>query len=132
MFYYTNVFNFFSLSHIRSLLIPCAYVSIESIDCILLSLCEFKAILLISSVKALYLSFLNLCWVFNTNLIFSTSFLWSSLRQSTLISFSSKWFTLFIIWEALNSFYNPGFNFSFYGTLFCLFCFLLSSLLSFK
>ena len=54
-----------SFSLTRSLLVPYAYVSIESIDCILLSSIELKAILLISSVKTLYLSRLNLCYVCN-------------------------------------------------------------------
>ena len=53
----------------RSLLIPNAYVSIQSIDCILLLSFELKAILLISSVKTLCLSLLNLCCVFNINLL---------------------------------------------------------------
>ena len=35
----------------RSLLVPYAYVSTESIDCILLSSIELKEILLLSSVK---------------------------------------------------------------------------------
>ena len=57
----------FSFLRIRSLLIliPCAYVSIESIDCILLSSFELKAVLLISSVKTLCFSLLFFCCVFN-------------------------------------------------------------------
>ena len=51
------------------MLVPYAYVSIESIDYILLSLFELKAILLISSVKTLCLSLLNLFCVFNINLL---------------------------------------------------------------
>ena len=54
----------------RSLLIPYTYVSIESINCILLSSFELKAILLIYSVKTLCLSLLNLCCVFNIILLF--------------------------------------------------------------
>ena len=42
-------------SHTKSLLVPNAYVSIESIDCILLSSFELKAILLIYSDKTLCL-----------------------------------------------------------------------------
>ena len=49
----------------RSLFIRYAYVSIESMDCILLSSFELKAILLISSVKTLCLSLLNFSCVFN-------------------------------------------------------------------
>ena len=58
-----------SFLHARSLLVPCANVFIQSIDYILLSSFEFKAILLISSVKPLYFLFLNLCYVFNMILI---------------------------------------------------------------
>ena len=54
----------------RSLLIPYTYVSVKSINCILLSSFELKAILLISSVKTLCLSLLNLCCVFNIILLF--------------------------------------------------------------
>ena len=54
----------------RSLVIPYTYVSIESIDCILLSPFELKAILLISSVKTLCLSLLNFCCVCNIILLF--------------------------------------------------------------
>ena len=60
----------------RSLLVPYAYVSIESIDCILLSSFELKAILLISSVKTLCLSLLNLCCVFDIDLLFLMNSLW--------------------------------------------------------
>ena len=59
---------FSSFIHTRSLLVPYAYVSIETIDCILLSSFELKSILLISSVK-ICLSLLNLCWVFNIDLL---------------------------------------------------------------
>ena len=50
----------FSFLRIRSLLIPCEYVSIKSIDWVLLSSFELKAILLISSVNTLCLSLSNL------------------------------------------------------------------------
>ena len=60
----------------RSLLVPYVYVSIESIDCILLSSFELKAILLISSVKTLCLSLLNLCCVFDIDLLFLMNSLW--------------------------------------------------------
>ena len=59
-----------SLSLTKSLLVPHAYVSIESIDSILLSSFELKAILLISSVKTLCLSLLNLCCILNIDLLF--------------------------------------------------------------
>ena len=47
-----------------------AYIPIEPIDCIILSPSELKAILLISSVKTLCCSLLNLCYVFNISLFF--------------------------------------------------------------
>ena len=59
-----------SFSFTRSFLVLYVYVSIESVDSILLSPFEFKAILLISSVKTLYLSLLNLCCVLNIYLCF--------------------------------------------------------------
>ena len=62
-----HFFTSFSLT--RSLLVSYPYVSIESIDCILLSSFEINAILLISSVKICF-SLLNLCWVFNIDLLF--------------------------------------------------------------
>ena len=65
----------FSLLHIKPFLVPYAYVSTKSIDCILLSTFELKAVLLlISSVKILCLSLLNLCCVFNINLLFFYEF----------------------------------------------------------
>ena len=59
-----------SFSLTRCLLVPFAYVSIKSIDCILLSSFELKAILLISSVKTLCFSVLNLCFAFKIDLLF--------------------------------------------------------------
>ena len=59
----------------RSLLIPYAHVSIESIDHIHLLSFGLKAILLVSSVKTLCLSLLNLCSAFSINsLCFTNSF----------------------------------------------------------
>ena len=64
----------YSFSLTRSLFVPYAYVSIKSTDCILLSSFELKAILLISSVKTLCLSLLNLRCVFNIDLLFLVNF----------------------------------------------------------
>ena len=75
--------------HVRSLLIPRAYVSIESIDCILLLSFEFRVILLISSVKTLCFSFLILTYFYELFL--------SCLRQSRSISSLSKEFITFAI-----------------------------------
>ena len=62
-----------SFSLTKSLLVPYAYISIESLDCVLLSSFECMKIWLIwliSSVKTLCLSFLNLCRGFYINLMF--------------------------------------------------------------
>ena len=96
LFYHIITLNFFFL-HTRSLLVRCAYVFTESIDCILLSSFKLKAILLISSLKTLCLSLLNLCCVFNISLLFYTNSFLSSLRLSTSILFISKWLILFSI-----------------------------------
>ena len=59
----------------RSLLVPYAYVSIKSVDRTLLSSFELKEIFLIYSVKTLRLALLNLCSIFNTDLLFFIIFL---------------------------------------------------------
>ena len=61
-----------SFSLTRSLLAPCPYpyVSIESIDCIVLLPFKLKAILLVSSIKTLCLSLVSLCCDFNLDLLF--------------------------------------------------------------
>ena len=59
-----------SFSLTRSLLISCECVSIKLIYCIILLSFELKGVLLISSVKIFCLSLLNLCCVFNINLLF--------------------------------------------------------------
>ena len=78
LFYYIVTSNFFfsflHFLHIRSLLVLLAYISIEPIGCILLSSFELKAILLISSVKTLCFSILNLCCVFVISLVFFYEF----------------------------------------------------------
>ena len=86
-----KVYRFIILLHLisscslaRSLLVPYADVSIKSIDCILLSSFELKAILLISSVKTLCFSLLNLCFVFSINLLFITNSLCLLLQQKKL------------------------------------------------
>ena len=68
-----NLVSSFSLT--KSLLVPYAFFSIESFDCILKSSFEIKAILLISLVKTLCLSFLIFCCVFNISLLFLTNYL---------------------------------------------------------
>ena len=117
-----------SLLHIRPVLVSCAYVSIESIDCILLSSFKLKAILLISSVKTLCVFLLNICSVFNITLLLFMN----SLRLSTSILFFSKSFVLFSIWAASKQFLC-SWNLRFFMTqVFVLFAFSSSSLLSFK
>ena len=74
----------FSFFNIRSLLLPYAYGSIESIDSILLLLFELKAILLVTSV-------LKSC-AFEISLLFCMNFVLSSLRLFTLTFFFFKYF----------------------------------------
>ena len=81
----------FSFFYIRSLLIPCEYVSIESIDCFFLSSFELKAIFLISSVKTLWFCLKIFACVFN--IIFSY-FLISS-RLSASVSLFFKFYYIF-------------------------------------
>ena len=112
-----------SFSLTRSLLVLYAYVSVESIDCILLSSFELNSVLLISSVKTLCLCFLNLSCVFNNDLsiyrfiVFNFTFLLIIYFILNLSCFE----TVFIIFK---------FTFSFYDTLFRDFCFLSSLPLS--
>ena len=64
-------FRLQSLSnHLLNLCLFYMHVSIEPIDCIHLSSSEFRAILIIFSVKILCLSLLNLCSIFNIDLLF--------------------------------------------------------------
>ena len=76
-----------------SLLVLYTYVSIISIDCILLSSFELKTTLLISSVKTLYLSLLNLCCVFNIGLFFLWIFI--TFSETMLVLLFARWFILF-------------------------------------
>ena len=92
----------FSFLHIRSLLVPYAYVFIESIDHILLSSFELKAILLISSVKTLCPSLLNLCCVCNISLFYCEFFL--IFFKTSYITLNSLFFSLFELLQ--NSLYN--------------------------
>ena len=79
------------------------YFSIKLIDSIILWSLKRKATFLISSLKTLCLSLLNLCCV---SLLVFINFVWSSLRLSALISFFSKWLVYFQFELLLNSFYN--------------------------
>ena len=96
-----------SFSLTRYFLVPYAYLSIKSIDCIVLLTFALKAILWISSAKTLCLSFLNLCCVYNINLLFFMNSLWFF-----LMLFMSVWFFpdgLFysqVALRVINSFYN--------------------------
>ena len=69
----------------RSSLVPYTNFFIESIDCILISSFELKAILVISSVKTLWFSLINLCFVFDI-CFFMNSFLYF-LRLSSISFF---------------------------------------------
>ena len=96
--FFIVTFNLF-LSLTKSLLAPYTYVSIESVDCILLSLFELKAILLISSVKTLCFSLLNICCIFNIDLsFFINSFLFSLILSMPVFYSETE--------LLLNKFYN--------------------------
>ena len=95
-----------SFSLTKSLILPYAYVSIESVDCILLSSFKLKAVLLISSVKTLCLSLFNLCCVFNIDWLFLMSSLWFPLMRSVSILFFLDIFLYYQVPLLLNSFYN--------------------------
>ena len=97
-----------SLSLTKSFFVPYAYVSIESIDFILLLLFEHKAILLTSLVKTLCLSLLELCWFFNIDLLFFYKF---------FMTFYVNWIFLCKIYFILKK------EFSFHDTLLCVFHF---------
>ena len=96
--FFIVTFNLF-LSLTKSLLAPYTYVSIESVDCILLSLFELKAILLISSVKTLCFSLLNICCIFDIDLSFFINSLLFSLILSMPVFYSETELLL-------NKFYN--------------------------
>ena len=73
--YYIITFNS-SFSLTIFLLVLYAYVCIKSTDCILSSSFELYAISLVLLVTTLWLSFLNLCCVWNINLLFLMNSLW--------------------------------------------------------
>ena len=79
----------------RFLFVLYAYISIESIVCILLSSFGLKAILLISSVKTLSLSLLNNCCVFNIDLLFFYKLFMVFFMLSMSMLFFSRRFILF-------------------------------------
>ena len=77
-----------------SLLVSYAYVAIESIDCILLSLSAQNVILLTSSVNSLCFSILNLCYEFNINLLGFFLILWDYLWDYPTRFFVSFFFLI--------------------------------------
>ena len=85
-----------SFSHLLDLSSFHMCVSIRSNDCIISSLFEPKTVLLISSVKTLCHSLLNLCCVFNIILLLLWIFVWSLLRLSMSVWFFSRCFILFL------------------------------------
>ena len=100
--YYIVTFNI-SFSLTRSLLVPHAYVSIKSVDCILSLSFEPKAIL-IPSVKTFCLSILNLCCVFNIDLLFLINCLIIFSIMSIYLFLDGLFY--FQVELLLNSFYN--------------------------
>ena len=77
-----------------SLLVSYAYVAIESIDCILLSLSAQNVILLTSSVNSPCFSILNLCYEFNINLLGFFLILWDYLWDYPTHFFVSFFFLI--------------------------------------
>ena len=100
LFYYIDIFNFFFFCLI-SLFVPYSYVSVGSINCILLSLLALTAILLTSSVNTLCFSPLNLYCDF----IFSMNSLGFSFRLFVSSLFFCWWF-YFQVDLSLDNFYN--------------------------
>ena len=76
-----------SFLHNRFLLVPYAYVSTKSLDCILLLSLVLNAILFTPSVKKLSFSIRNFSCDFSINLLLLINSLWFSLRLSTLTFF---------------------------------------------
>ena len=109
MLFYVFFYDIIKVKHsgivsimITCLFFPfCAYVSIELIDCILLSSFEIKAMFLISSLKKICLSLLNRCCVFNICL-FSPSLRKLHQFLCFLNSLLHSQFEML-----LNSFHNP-------------------------
>ena len=95
---------YFLFLNTRFLFSSYTYVPIESIDYIPFTSFELKAIVLISYVKTVRLSFslFHLCCVFSISLLFS--YILFHLRLSTSNVFCSKWFILFSIWVASRQF----------------------------
>ena len=69
-YFCTVLFYCYIYYYIATSLLFYVYVSIKSIDYILLSSFELKAILLVSSMKTMSLSLLSLCCIFNIDLLF--------------------------------------------------------------
>ena len=100
------------------------HVFIKSIDCILLSSFEIKRILLISSVKTLYLSLLNLCCVFNINWLFFYEFdmvFFETIHVNFIFSYIIYFIIKLSCLKKLFAFFK--FIFSFYDTPFFAFFF---------
>ena len=105
--------------------VPYAYVSIKSLDCISLSLFEFKTILLICSIET-FLSLLNLCCVLILNFCFlRILYVFFCNKGNYLHQF--YFFLDNLFYYQLSSFRTAfiilKFKFSFYDTLFSAFCF---------
>ena len=96
-----------SFFHTRSLLITYSYVSMESIDCILLPLLALISISLSSSVSIFCFSRQNLCCNLNFNLLFYMSSWWFCLSFSTsILYFFLLFYFIFKVKFHLNNAYN--------------------------
>ena len=99
LYCFSTLLNLMSSSlHTISLLVPNAYLSTESIDWLLLWF-EPKAISLISSVKPLWFSLLNLCSLFNISLLLFMNYLLFFLKiiHIKIIFFSVVYFVYFFV-----------------------------------
>ena len=86
---------FSSFLHTSSLLVPYTYISIESIDCILLSSLALYVMLLTSSVNTLSFLLLNLRRDFNIDLLFFYEFFMIFFKTFN-INFFSNCYILFL------------------------------------
>ena len=74
-FFHCWIISIHLFSFLCSLFVPYAYVSVESMDCVLLSSLAINLILLTPSINTLCFSLLNLCCDFNINQLFFEFFM---------------------------------------------------------
>ena len=97
LFFLLFCYIYFFFLHIKFSLVSHAFVSFESIHCILSSSLALNAILLISLVNILRSLRLIFCWDFDISSLVFLNSLWFSLRLSTLTLPFSRWIFLFSV-----------------------------------